>query len=86
MLLTVLEKLLPVRYRGWTLSATCIGLGFILPPNVSLTIFAGGLIALVLGLVAKKWSTRLLATLCAGLIVGESLTDAGTRLFGLLLG
>lgn len=78
--LTLLEKLLPARARRWTVSGSAIGLACVLPPSVPLTIFIGGLIALVLGLVFKRWSTRFLVTVATGLVVGESLASVATGL------
>ncbi|MEW6200283.1 MAG: hypothetical protein AB1601_16655, partial [Planctomycetota bacterium] len=57
-----------------------LGLAFVFPASVSLTVFVGALAA---GLGRWLWprgSGRRLLPLCAGLIVGETLTGFGTVL------
>ena len=75
--LAVLERVLPRRVAAFVPSATSIGLAFVIPAHYSLSMFAGGVAALVAGRVAKTWSARFLVVIAAGLILGESLTGVG---------
>lgn len=80
LLLALLEKLGPPGWRRWVPSGAGLGLAFVFPASVSLTVFVGALAA---GLGRWLWpsgSGRRLLPLCAGLIVGETLTGFGTVL------
>jgi OPT family oligopeptide transporter len=76
-LLTVLERVAPGKFRPFILSPVSIGLAFVIPAHFSLSIFAGGFLVLVLGLWLKDWSKRYVVAICVGLIAGESLTGIG---------
>lgn len=80
LMLTVLERLAPPRLRNWLPSAASIGLAFILSPEIALTIFVGGMIALGLRTIWPEWSRRFLVTICAGLVAGYTLADSGLSL------
>ncbi len=75
--LAVLERSLPKRAAAYVPSATSMGLAFVIPAYYSISIFAGGVIALISGRVAKTWTARFLIVIAAGLILGESLTGVG---------
>jgi uncharacterized oligopeptide transporter (OPT) family protein len=82
--LPVLERIAPSRLRPLVLSPVSMGLAFVLSAGTSLSMFIGGLIALLLRHWFEGWSARFLVAICVGLIVGESLTGMGTALVGLL--
>ena len=84
--LPVLEKTLPKPLAAFVPSAASLGLAFVVPASYSLTMFAGGLIALILSRVAKAWSTRFLVASCAGIIAGDSLTGVGLALYRIFAG
>lgn len=78
--LTLLEKLAPPAVRRWVPSGTGLGLAFVFPAGVSVTIFGGGLAAFAVRRWWPGWSERRLVPLCIGLIVGDTLTGVGTGL------
>lgn len=85
-LLAIGERWAPERTRRWVPSGASLGLAFVLPPSLSLTIFVGGLVALAAGRLFKTWMARFLITLCTGLIVGDTLTGTGNEVYRLLAG
>jgi len=76
-LLAVMEKTLPKRGRPWVPSPASMGLAFVIPAYNSISVFIGGVAALIAARVAKTWSGRFVVVLAAGLIAGESLTGVG---------
>ncbi len=80
LVLPVLERCAPRAVRPLMLSPVCVGLGFILPAGVTISVFIGGLIALLVSRSFRKWSSRFLVAVCVGLIAGESLTGIGIAL------
>jgi uncharacterized oligopeptide transporter (OPT) family protein len=85
-ILPVLEKTLPARWRVWVPSAASVGLAFVIPANNAISMFIGGAAALMLSKLFPRWSDRFLVTICAGLIAGESLVGAGDALRLVLTG
>ena len=73
--MTIIERVGPEKLRPYMLSPLSVGLAFILPPYLALSLFIGGLFAWILGRWFKSWTARFLIVTCTGLIVGESLTD-----------
>ncbi|MEW6249967.1 MAG: OPT/YSL family transporter, partial [Planctomycetota bacterium] len=73
--LPVCAQFLPARRRAWCPSATAMGLAFIVSAELAIALFLGGLVAAALRWTARGWSARFLVTICAGLIVGETLMD-----------
>ena len=71
--LACLEKFTPEDRRKWIPSASSMGFAFILPANLSLTLFAGALIGVVVGSFAPDWRKKYLIVIAAGLVAGESL-------------
>jgi len=61
-----------------------MGLAFILPAGVVISMFIGGLIALLLRHGFRAWSARFWVAICAGVIVGESLAGIGIAMEGVL--
>jgi len=84
--LTFLERGVSKKLRPYMLSPVSIGLAFILPAYISMSLFIGGFVAWILGRWVKSWSARFLVATCTGLIVGESLTDIGVVLVRVLRG
>lgn len=82
--LTLPEKLLPPQWQRWTLSPASLGLAFVFPASVSLTIFLGGVTAYLVAWRFPAWSARNLITVCAGIVVGDTLTGVGTKIQQLL--
>ena len=82
--LTVLEKLSPSKIRRFVPSLASLGLVFVISGHNSISMFIGGLIALCLSKRYPSWSKRFLVAICAGLIVGQSLTDVGAALWYIL--
>jgi uncharacterized oligopeptide transporter (OPT) family protein len=78
--LPALERGVPSRFRRLVLSAVAIGLGFVCPAQLAISIFIGGLLALILRRWFESWSARFLIAMCVGLIAGESLTGIGIAL------
>lgn len=78
--LPVLERCLPNRFRPLVLSPISIGLAFVYPAHLAFSIFIGGLIALTLRRWFKTWSARFLIAMCVGVIAGESFTGIGIAL------
>ena len=75
--LAMLEKTLPNKVRRFVPSAASLGLAFVIPAYISMSMFVGGLVALCLGKWCRSWTKRFLVAACAGIIAGESLTDVG---------
>ncbi len=73
-ILTVLEKGVPRRFKAWTPSSSAIGIAFIISAATSFSFFLGGVIGYLLGRFAKSWYLRFGIVIAAGIIAGESLT------------
>lgn len=84
-LLAVAEKVVPRRLRWLALSPASVGLAFVLPAYYSITIFLGGLIALIVTRASPNWSQRFLVAACAGIVAGESITGVGVSLQKILM-
>jgi uncharacterized oligopeptide transporter (OPT) family protein len=76
-LLPVLDRKLPAKYRWAVPSAASLGLAFVIQAYSSFAMFFGGLAALIVARVAPGWSGRSVVAVCAGVIAGESLTGVG---------
>ena len=75
--LTAIERVIPGRFRPFMLSPASVGLAFVIPASMSMPLFLGGTIALILTEASPGWSKRFLVAACAGIIAGESLTGVG---------
>jgi uncharacterized oligopeptide transporter (OPT) family protein len=82
----IIEKFSPKRLRTWIPSASSVGLAFVVYPNYAISMFIGAVIALFLSKIYPSWTTRFLITICAGIIVGESLIGAGDAFWKMFLG
>lgn len=71
--LAVLEASLRDRHRRWVPSASSIGFAFIIPPFISLAIFLGSVVRVILHYAAPRWKKHYLIVAAAGLVAGESL-------------
>jgi OPT family oligopeptide transporter len=78
--LATLDRTLPDKVRRFLPSAASVGLAFVIPACMSVSMFIGGLVALGLGKWCRSWTQRFLVATCAGLIAGESLTGVGIML------
>jgi uncharacterized oligopeptide transporter (OPT) family protein len=89
-LLAVLEKTAPRRWRPFVPSPASLGLAFVIQAYTSMSMFVGALVALLLSRFFKAWTTRYLVAICAGIIAGETLTGVGVALtrinWGVLFG
>lgn len=82
----IAERLSPKRVRLWIPSVSSVGLAFVVYPNYAISMFIGAAIALILGKLRPKWTTRFWITLCAGVIVGDSLVGAGDAFWQMFKG
>lgn len=73
-LLTVLEKSMPRRFRRYAPSPSAIGIAFIISAATSFSFFLGAMLGLALGRRFKTWYARFGIVIAAGLIAGESIT------------
>jgi uncharacterized oligopeptide transporter (OPT) family protein len=62
--LPALERVAPGRLRPLVLSPVSMGLAFVLPGGIALSMFIGGLIALLLRHWFEDWSARFLVAIC----------------------
>lgn len=77
------------RLERWLPSPVAMGIGFILPAYVAVTIAVGGLVATVARRVRPQWTEQYLPAVGAGTITGESLMGlaiAALTWFGVLQG
>jgi uncharacterized oligopeptide transporter (OPT) family protein len=82
----IFEKFSSKRVRTWIPSVSSVGLAFVVYPNYAISMFIGAVIALFLGKFYPKWTTRFLITICAGIIVGDSLIGAGDAFWKMFAG
>jgi uncharacterized oligopeptide transporter (OPT) family protein len=82
----IIEKFSPKNVRTWIPSVSSVGLAFVVYPNFSISMFIGAVAALILGKISPKWTTRFLITVCAGIIVGDSLVGAGDAFWTMFTG
>lgn len=73
LLFALAEKRAPASLRSFVPSAPAIGLAFVIPAWNSISMFIGAALAALLGVFFKRWTTRFLLAMAAGLIAGESL-------------
>lgn len=85
-ILAILEKVAPKFWQNFVPSPAGIGLAFIIPAYNSISMFIGGLAALLLRRYAPEWSERFLVVLAAGLIAGESLAGVISAIVKIIQG
>ena len=78
--LTGAERFAPAKVRRFMLSPASLGLAFVIPAFYSISLFLGGVIALVVSRTSPKWSKRFLVAVCAGVVAGDSITGVGISL------
>lgn len=72
-LLGAIETRGPEAWRPYLPSAPAVGLGFVIPAWLAVSMLLGALGAVVLRRIAPQWAEKRIVVLAAGLIVGESL-------------
>jgi uncharacterized oligopeptide transporter (OPT) family protein len=70
--------------RLWLPSAPAMGLAFVIPASISLTLCVGALLAFGLYRLFPTWAERYWLAVAAGLVAGESLTGVGSALATML--
>ena len=83
-LTAALEKMLPPKAAQYVPSSASIGLAFVLPAWLSISMFLGAGLAALLGRAAPRWSTRFILVLAAGVVAGESLAGVLVAALGVL--
>ena len=81
-LIPVLERTLPVRFRPFIPSAMGLGLAFVIPFYNTLSIFVGALIAWIFSREAKEFAKSYTIPVASGVIAGESLMGVLVALLG----
>ena len=71
--LALAEKLSPAGVRRWVPSPASMGLALVVPAYFSVAMFAGSVIAWVIGKRWKTWASRFMVVVASGAIAGESL-------------
>jgi len=84
--LAVLERTLPGRWRLWVPSAPSLGLALVIPAYNAISMFIGSVAGWGLSRAVPKWSARFLIVLASGIIAGESLTGVGFAIQAILTG
>jgi OPT family oligopeptide transporter len=72
-ILALLEKYAPKGAKAYIPSPASIGLAFVIPGSNAVSMFIGGIFALVMNRFAKTWAEKFLTVGAAGLVAGESL-------------
>jgi len=72
-LLAIMDKILPSKYRKFNPSAMGIGLAFVIPFWNTLSMFLGAFIVWILSKATPKWSDDYVIPIASGVIAGESL-------------
>ncbi|PRO72693.1 peptide transporter [Alteromonas alba] len=81
--LAVAERYLPVKYTKWLPSSPAVGLAFVIPASVSLSMFLGAALGWLLSRCALSWSQRFLIAAASGLVAGESIAGVGSAILQL---
>ncbi len=76
MVIPIIERLVPAKYRGYLPSAMGLGLSWVIPFGNALSFFLGALIGWIWEKASPKSSDRFSIALASGLIAGESLMKA----------
>ncbi|MBL9147435.1 MAG: OPT/YSL family transporter [Phycisphaerae bacterium] len=85
-LLPLIEHFSPKGVRGYLPSSSSLGLAMVIAPRTTISLFLGALVALCLMKAFPNWSTRFLVTICAGIVVGDSLVGAGDAVWQVVEG
>ncbi len=84
--LPIIDRLLPPKYRVYLPSATGMGLAWVMPFQNAFSFFVGAVIALVWIKVAARNAAKYNVALASGLIAGESLMAAGLAVTATVVG
>ncbi|MFC3607528.1 OPT/YSL family transporter [Stutzerimonas tarimensis] len=84
LLLGALEALLPLRGLRWLPSSAALGLAFIIPASISLTMAFGAGLAWLFAARWRSLAERFVIVAAAGLVAGESMTGVAAALWQLL--
>ena len=84
--LAILEKVLPPKWRVWVPSPASLGLAFVIQAWTSISLFVGSLVGVALRRYAPTWSERYLTPIASGIIAGESLMGVAIALQTILSG
>ncbi len=84
--LAVLEKVLSKEKAKWVPSPGAMGLALVIPAYYAISMFLGGLIAVVAERFNEKWARRFVIVIAAGIIAGESLVGVGIAIYQTLTG
>ena len=79
-LLALCDSFAPPSLARWLPSAPALGLAFVIPASISLTLCLGALLAFVLYRIKPQWAERYWLAVAAGLVAGESLAGVGGAL------
>jgi putative OPT family oligopeptide transporter len=82
--LVAADRVLPPRLSRYLPSAPAIGLAFVIPAWNSISLFLGGLAALIISRFFPNWAEKRLTALAAGLVAGESLAGVGLAMSQLI--
>ncbi|MBX3390156.1 MAG: OPT/YSL family transporter [Phycisphaeraceae bacterium] len=85
-ILPIVDRLLPQKYRGYMPSATGMGLAWVMPFNNAFSFFIGAVIALVWSKIASKSCEKYNVPIASGLIAGESLMAAALAITATVVG
>jgi len=82
----VAEKTLPKSIVRFLPSGSAVGLAFTIPGYYPISLFIGGLAAVIATRYARNWADRFLIVLAAGVVAGESLTGVALAIHKVLAG
>lgn len=85
-ILPVVDRLLPAKYRAYMPSATGMGLAWVMPFQNAFSFFIGAVIALIWSKLAPRTSEKYNISVASGLIAGESLMSAGLAITATVVG
>ncbi len=85
-LLAFCDRLLPDRIGRWLPSGPALGLAFVIPAWISLSLALGAVAAAVAARIAPGWSARFVLAIAAGLVAGESLAGIAAATMALAAG
>ena len=78
--LSISERRLPARIACWLPSAPALGLAFVIPASISLSMCFGAVVAALAARVAPGWAARFVLAIAAGLVAGESLAGVASAI------
>jgi uncharacterized oligopeptide transporter (OPT) family protein len=85
-LLPLIERLLPTKFRKYMPSATGVGLAWVMPFQNAFSFFLGAVLAMIWARAHKKSQEHYNVPLASGLVAGESLMAAGLAIIATVAG